>query len=97
MTGDGTNQFAGRLKELREQAGLTQQALADVAGLSKACVADLEQGRREPSWATVVALAQALGKDCRAFLVAPEQVEKRMRGRPRKPHPPTPGPSPTQP
>ena len=30
-------------------------------------VAKLEQGVREPTWATVQALARALGVDCTAF------------------------------
>jgi transcriptional regulator with XRE-family HTH domain len=77
--------FAGRLKELREQAGLTQQALADKAQLSKAGIADLEQGRREPSWATAVALAAALGVECTAFLQEPAARPEMGRGRPRKP------------
>jgi transcriptional regulator with XRE-family HTH domain len=76
--------FAGRLKELRERAGLTQQALADKAGLSKAGIADLEQARREPSWSTAVALAEALGVDCRAFLQDPAPRPQTERGRPPK-------------
>src|SRR5262249_45551050 len=80
----GTENFSGRLKELREQLGLTQQQLADQAGISKAGVADLEQGKKEPAWATVVALGQALGVDCRAFLEEPTSVPEPKRGRPRK-------------
>src|SRR5262245_29005878 len=79
--------FAARLKELREGAGLTQPQLAEKAGLSKAGVADLEQGRREPSWATAVALAEALGVDCGAFLEAPADRPQTGRGRPPKPAP----------
>ena len=76
--------FAGRLKELREQARLTQPELADKAGLSKAGVADLEQGRREPSWATAVALAGALGVEVTAFLEMPADRPRTGRGRPPK-------------
>jgi transcriptional regulator with XRE-family HTH domain len=77
--------FAGRLKELREQAGLTQQQLADKAGLSKFGVSDLEQGRRIPGWDTVLALAAALGVDVGAFAVPPQtDTAPRARGRPRK-------------
>jgi transcriptional regulator with XRE-family HTH domain len=76
--------FAGRLKELREQTGLTQQGLGERAGLSKGGIADLEQGRREPTWATVIALSQALGVACTAFLQEPASVPEPRRGRPRK-------------
>src|SRR5262245_21074158 len=75
--------FGGRLKELRTRAGLTQQQLADQAGVSRATVADLEQGRYEPSWPMVLALAGALGaplEDFRSGTGAPRAA----RGRPRK-------------
>ena len=39
---------------------MSQQQLGDGAGIAKATVADLEQGRNAPSWPTVVALAGAL-------------------------------------
>jgi transcriptional regulator with XRE-family HTH domain len=53
--------FAERLKRLREAAGLSQPELAERAGMNRFGVAKLEQGVREPSWATVQALAAALG------------------------------------
>jgi transcriptional regulator with XRE-family HTH domain len=59
--------FAQRLKALREAAGLTQAQLAERAGLYSFSVAKLEQGVQEPTWPTVLALAQALGVNCLAF------------------------------
>jgi transcriptional regulator with XRE-family HTH domain len=79
-----TSTFGRRLKELREQAGLTQPQLADKAKLSKAGIADLEQGRREPSWATVQALAAALEVSCEAFNQEPAERPEVGRGRPPK-------------
>lgn len=77
--------FAGRLKELREQAGLTQQQLADKSGLSKFGISDLEQGRRIPGWDTVLALAAALGVSVEVFAQPPaEEAAPRPRGRPKK-------------
>ncbi len=80
--------FAVRLKQLREAAGLNQDDLADRAGLYKFSVAKLEQGVREPTWATVLALAHALGVEVGAFIVADvppqESAPRRPRGRPRK-------------
>jgi transcriptional regulator with XRE-family HTH domain len=64
MTGET---FAVKLKRLRETAGLTQPQLAERAGMNQFGVAKLEQGVREPSWATVQALAAALGVSCEAF------------------------------
>jgi putative transcriptional regulator len=85
--------FGGRLRALREQAGLTQRELADRAGCNQFTVAKLEGGFQEPAWPLVLALARALGVTCEAFngKAAPVQAEARPRGRPRKAEPP-PGP-----
>ncbi|MEO3930699.1 tetratricopeptide repeat protein [Micromonosporaceae bacterium B7E4] len=54
--------LASSLREFRERAGLTQQDLADRAGLSVGGVRDLEQGRvAAPRPATLRRLASALG------------------------------------
>jgi transcriptional regulator with XRE-family HTH domain len=76
--------FAGRLRELREEAGLSQKELADHAHLTIDGVSRLERGDRSPSWETVVALAEALAVDCTAFLQEPAPRPEAGRGRPRK-------------
>jgi transcriptional regulator with XRE-family HTH domain len=81
---DASNRFGRRLKELREQAGLTQPQLAERARLSKGGIADLEQGRREPSWSTVQALCSALGVSSEAFNQEPAERPEVGRGRPPK-------------
>jgi DNA-binding XRE family transcriptional regulator len=76
--------FAERLRELRQKAGLTQQQLADATELTLGAITNYEQGRRtEPSLQIAQRLAEALGKDCRAFAdcVAGESAP-RPRGRP---------------
>lgn len=75
--------FPGRLQELREQSGLTQLQLADKAGMTREGIAQLETGRRSPAWESVVALCQALGVKCDAFLQAPAERPARL-GRPPK-------------
>jgi transcriptional regulator with XRE-family HTH domain len=50
-----------RLKLLRERKALTQQALADKAGLNRTTVARLEGGRDQPFPTTVHKLSEALG------------------------------------
>jgi transcriptional regulator with XRE-family HTH domain len=51
-----------RVKQLREAAGLSQQALAAAAGLSISVVTQLEQGAKaDPRVSTAAALAAALG------------------------------------
>lgn len=59
--------FGARLTELRKAANLTQQQLADLAGMTKDGISQLEIGRRSPQWETVLTLAKALGVDCKAF------------------------------
>jgi transcriptional regulator with XRE-family HTH domain len=76
--------FAGRLRELREAKGWTQQQLAEKANMTKDGLARLERGDRSPAWETVVALCQALGVDCSAFLTAPADREAPGPGRPKK-------------
>jgi transcriptional regulator with XRE-family HTH domain len=88
--------FGARLKELREAHRMTQAQLATASGLTANGIAQLEIGRRRPSWETVVALCQALGVPCTAFTEEPTAGEPPRRGRPRKapegPETPTPGP-----
>jgi transcriptional regulator with XRE-family HTH domain len=49
-----------RLKQIREQRGLTQEQLAEKAGVSRAYLARLEIGRHDPPLSTVEKLAKAL-------------------------------------
>lgn len=63
--------FGRRLRQLRKEAGLSQAALAARAGLHRQAVARFELGERDPQWRSVLALAAALGVDCRAFQEAP--------------------------
>jgi transcriptional regulator with XRE-family HTH domain len=76
--------FGPRLRELREEAGLTQEQLAERAGVKRDAVARWERNNREPSWGNVLALAQALGVECSAFTTAPATTTPAPRGRPRK-------------
>jgi class 3 adenylate cyclase/transcriptional regulator with XRE-family HTH domain/tetratricopeptide (TPR) repeat protein len=72
----GPGEFGERLRRLRIAAGLTQEALAEQAGLSARGIADLERGaRRFPRAATVRRLADALGLSAedRAGLIAAGQ------------------------
>jgi transcriptional regulator with XRE-family HTH domain len=78
--------FAQRLRELREAAGLTQEQLAERAGLYPFSLAKLEQGVHEPTWPTVLDLGAALGVEVGAFVCEDRDrlAPKRRPGRPRK-------------
>ena len=62
MTEQSALEFAGLLRQLRAEAKLTQEELADAAGLSPRSVSDLERGiNRTARKDTALLLADALG------------------------------------
>jgi transcriptional regulator with XRE-family HTH domain len=87
-----SERFGGRLRELREGAGLTQKQLAEAACLTTDGLVKLEAGRRGPTWETVLALAAALGVTCEAFTRPPADAAPRGPGRPPKDADRTPAP-----
>jgi len=52
--------FADVLRQLREQAGLSQEALATKSGLDRTYISLLERGLRQPTLKTLGRLADAL-------------------------------------
>jgi non-specific serine/threonine protein kinase len=67
VTGQAGLGFGGLLRQLREEAGLTQEELAEAARVSRRAVSDLERGiNRTARKDTAVLLAGALGLDGRA-------------------------------
>lgn len=52
--------FAQNLRDLRHEAGLSQEQLADLAGLHRTYVGAVERGRRNISLKNVERLADAL-------------------------------------
>jgi transcriptional regulator with XRE-family HTH domain len=64
MTSPDPTAFGAQLRRQRLAAGLTQEALAERAGLSSKAVSDLERDpARTPRLGTVTLLADALGLD----------------------------------
>jgi transcriptional regulator with XRE-family HTH domain len=78
-------QFKDRLRELRANAGLTQQQVADRSGIPVGSLRGHEQGKRIPSWVSVVWLAKALGVSTDVFSdcdeVTSEALKKRVRAK----------------
>ena len=64
---NGMPTFGQRLRELREEVRMTQQQLADASHVNIWTIRGYEQGRREPGWKVMIALARALGKSPEAF------------------------------
>jgi transcriptional regulator with XRE-family HTH domain len=48
------------IRELRAKRGMTQEALAQSAGITVAHLSGIERGRANPSWGAVAAIAEAL-------------------------------------
>ncbi len=53
--------FAANLRTEREKQGLSQEALAELAGLHRIQASKLELGLREPKMSTIAKLCRALG------------------------------------
>lgn len=49
------------LKDVREKKGMTQQNVADQAGLSRAAYTNIEIGKRKPSIETAMKIGSVLG------------------------------------
>lgn len=63
--------FASRLKNIREERGLTQAQLAQQAGLQPSAIAHFEAERRKPSFENVRRLTKALGVSADFLLGVP--------------------------
>lgn len=48
------------IRELRSKKGVTQEAVAHRAGITVAHLSGIERGHANPSWAAVMAIADAL-------------------------------------
>jgi transcriptional regulator with XRE-family HTH domain len=65
--------FAGAVKRLRTAQDLSQEALAEAAGLDRTYVSSLERGRRNPSLTTIVRIASALGVAAHVLLAMSQE------------------------
>lgn len=72
MANNGTQSQGARLRAWREQAGLTQQQLADALGTGPSFISRLERDVHSPTVDMLCRLAEALGVDARDLLVCPD-------------------------
>jgi transcriptional regulator with XRE-family HTH domain len=81
---DMATSFGKRLKELREEKGLTQEGLARAVEMSVSAVSKMEHRELDPSWSTVQKLARALGVSCEAFSDQSEEDKPRKKATTKK-------------
>lgn len=63
------------VRQLREERGITQESLAQDAGVTTGTVSLIERGRSNPAWGTVKAIASALGMRVADLAAAAESLE----------------------
>lgn len=56
-------EFGQRLRSLRQEAGLSQERLAEVAGVHRTYVGHVERGETTPTLYSIVRFAAALDRD----------------------------------
>lgn len=56
-------EFGDRLRSLRQEAGMSQEKLAEVAGVHRTYVGHVERGETTPTLYSIVRLAAALDRD----------------------------------
>ena len=66
----GRQSIGARIRQLRESAKLTQEALAQVAGIGRVTLVRIEKGAQSPRYETLVSLAQALRRSMGELLAS---------------------------
>lgn len=68
-------ELGARIREIREDQGLSQEQLAERVGTAQSTISQLEQGERNPSYRTLRSLAKALGVSV-SYLLGEAEVEE---------------------
>jgi transcriptional regulator with XRE-family HTH domain len=68
------------LRELRKQAGITQEQLAERLGVDPTFVGRLERGQRGAHWRTIRRIVAALDTGVGDFATQIEDAERELRG-----------------
>ena len=76
-----TNSFGARLAQMRREAGLSQQALADRLSVTRQAVSNWERDQTLPDLEMLRAIAQALGTDLNTLSGSDAPVRRRKYGK----------------
>jgi transcriptional regulator with XRE-family HTH domain len=63
------------VRQLREAQGITQEGLAQNAGITTGTVSLVERGRSNPAWGTIKAIAGSLGVSIADIATIAERLE----------------------
>ncbi|HEU4905082.1 MAG TPA: helix-turn-helix transcriptional regulator [Solirubrobacterales bacterium] len=63
------------IRQLREERGMTQEALAHAAGVTVGHLSTIERGHSNPTWATIKAIAVPLGVSVAELAGAADRFE----------------------
>jgi transcriptional regulator with XRE-family HTH domain len=53
-------EYGKKVKEIRKKKGVSQESLADLAGLDRTYISDIENGKRNVSLETIFKISEAL-------------------------------------
>jgi transcriptional regulator with XRE-family HTH domain len=71
-----TNKALGKaLRQIREREKLTQEDVADKAGLHSTWISAVERGVRDPRWSTVCQMAKGMGVRPMELVALAERIE----------------------
>ena len=71
--------FGLAVRSRREHLGISQEALAAIAGLHRTCVGSVERGERNVTLKNISALARALKTTASQLLADSEKVQREAR------------------
>ena len=75
-TGEPQRALGLAIRELRENAGISQEDLAHAAGVTTGTISAIERGRSNPTWATAKAIAAALDVSLTELASRSEKLER---------------------
>ena len=75
LTDDAPHTLGRAIRGLRDRAGITQKVLAERVGTSEAYVSNIESGRRDARWSTVIRVLHALDADLHQLADAIERAD----------------------
>ncbi|MEB2311658.1 MAG: XRE family transcriptional regulator [Sorangiineae bacterium] len=81
-----SSNLADNLRRLREERGLTQQALAELSGVPRPTLAHLESGEANPTLGVMLKVAEALRARVESLIEAPRHAATLYRARSLRTH-----------